>query len=86
MDKLCLIKPWKLRTVRLKLDNVRDEPLTEMPVPCNGPTGEWLDISSNERGADCSRFHIVFYGPYTKPYIAPVSDVIFASVNNLINR
>jgi hypothetical protein len=85
MDKLCLIKPWKLRAVRLRIDQERDEPATEIrQVPCSGPIGEQPDTSFERWGN--GRFSPIFRAPDIKPSIAPVSDVIFASVNNTIDR
>jgi|GEM_PF-6278809 hypothetical protein len=85
MDKLCLIKPWKLRAVRLRIEQERDAPETEIRlVPCSGPIGERFDTSF-ERWSE-GRFSPIFRAPDTKPTIAPVSDVIFASVNNTVIR
>lgn len=85
MDKLCLIKPWKLRAVRLRTDDMRTAPATDiMQIPCSGPIGEQPEADL-DRGGE-GRFSLIFYAPHTKPTIAPVSDVIFASVNNTIDR
>ena len=69
MIKLHLVKPWRLRAVRQRLENVREqETLFLLAVPVNCPEA---DEETAVRGAIDGR------SDHRKK--APVSDAIFAS-------
>lgn len=83
MKKLRLIKPWRLKTVRQRLESEisAERDFHERAITCCGPQSqhEYINVSSN--WLSNSRIYVAHDGRSVNRGHAPFSDVIFVLSN-----
>ena len=85
MKKLRLIKPWRLRALRQRVDNTdNNTPEDRMGIHCNAPGGKVVKNLASRNILDPSSLYFIAKVCFENHNRAPHSDVIFVCLNRNI--